>query len=258
MDGKRIIVRETSDSDTLYVIFLWSLEISFNHMQCICVVVMKCWWNNPRREPQGQNDNSPKFATGIKFIAFLLNYRDFAERRLRLFSELFQYFFTYPMNRQWYIHVLSIYHMYPISEVSRSFYCQFGASWRTKWTWLEWLRRSYDIIVATGHSEECVQPGALGNGANSVQLEKKSPPLKGAVVRCWPWIFRRKHQEDLVLGLWFLRFHLMPWACFMLLLLSQWLKNWEILQIGLSNLWHLTLRRGQSPAFAAEGLELFW
>ena len=172
IDGKRIIVRETSDSDTLYVIFLWSLEISFNHMQCICVVVMKCWWNNPRREPQGQNDNSPKFATGIKFIAFLLNYRDFAERRLRLFSELFQYFFTYPMNRQWYIHVLSIYHMYPISEVSRSFYCQFGASWRTKWTWLEWLRRSYDIIVATGHSEECVQPGALGNGANSVQLEK--------------------------------------------------------------------------------------
>lgn len=33
----------------------------------------------------------------------------------------------------------------------------------TKWTWLEWLQPdvcSYDIIVAPGHSEECVQPEA--------------------------------------------------------------------------------------------------
>ena len=53
----------------------------------------------------------------------------------------------------------------------------------TKWTWLEWLQPdvcSYDIIVASGHSEECVQPEALSNGDNSVELEKG----KASVERC--------------------------------------------------------------------------
>ena len=74
----------------------------------------------------------------------------------------------------------------------------------TKWTWLEWLQPdvcSYEIIFATGHSEECVQPGALGNGENSVQLGKGR--LRWKVL--WFAVDHRlaasrKHQEDLVLG----------------------------------------------------------
>lgn len=135
----------------------------------------------------------------------------------------------------------------------------------TKWTWLEWLQPdvcSYDIIVATGHSEECVQPEALSNGDNSVQLEKGR--LRWKVL--WSAVDHgfsasRKHQEDLVLG-WVSfckRFQLMPRSCRILFLPSQWRKNLEGSCSNLPrNLWHLTLRRGQSPPFAAEGLELFW
>ena len=103
----------------------------------------------------------------------------------------------------------------------------------TKWTWLERLQPdvcSYDIIVATGHSEECVQPEALSNGDNSVQLEKGR--LRWKVL--WSAVDHgfsasRKHQEDLVLG-WVsfcTRFQLMPRSCRILFLPSQWRKNLE-------------------------------